>query len=45
MSYVLFCFRVIVLDEGQIKEFDNPKELLKNTDGVFYSMAKDARLV
>jgi len=37
--------RVIVMDKGQIAEFDSPKALLSNTDSIFYSMAKDANLV
>ncbi|CAH0557787.1 unnamed protein product [Brassicogethes aeneus] len=30
--------RVLVMDEGCIKEFDSPYILLKNTDGYFYSL-------
>ncbi|XP_063286386.1 multidrug resistance-associated protein 1-like [Pelobates fuscus] len=36
--------RVIVLDKGQIVEFDSPNNLLQ-TKGVFYNMAKDSGLV
>lgn len=34
--------RVIVLDQGQIAEYDTPKELLDNKDSIFYGMAKDS---
>ena len=37
--------RVIVMDSGQIAEFDTPKALLANTNSIFYSMVKDANLV
>merc|ERR1719483_920576 len=37
--------RIMVLDQGAIKEFAPPQELLKDTSTVFYSMAKDAGLV
>lgn len=37
--------RVMVLDAGQIKEFDSPNTLLMNTKSIFYGMAKDAGLV
>ncbi|KAL4216369.1 hypothetical protein ACF0H5_024096 [Mactra antiquata] len=37
--------RVMVLDAGMIIEFDSPKTLLQDTDGVFYGMAKNAGLV
>ncbi|XP_067133640.1 multidrug resistance-associated protein 1-like [Centruroides vittatus] len=37
--------RVLVLDQGIIKEFDNPENLLQNKESLFYGMAKDARLV
>lgn len=33
--------RVLVLERGQVKEFDSPEELLKNTDGIFYSLCKE----
>ena len=36
-------FRVLVLDAGQVAEFDTPENLLK-AKGIFYSMAKDAGL-
>ncbi|XP_060079836.1 multidrug resistance-associated protein 1-like [Ylistrum balloti] len=37
--------RVMVLDQGLIKEFDSPDNLIKNKSSAFYSMAKDANLV
>ncbi|KAG8222673.1 hypothetical protein J437_LFUL002555 [Ladona fulva] len=36
--------RVIVLDKGQIVEFDPPRTLLENRNSVFFGMAKDAGL-
>ncbi|CAL1540417.1 unnamed protein product, partial [Lymnaea stagnalis] len=36
--------RILVLDAGRIKEFDDPKVLLQNPSSMFYSMAKDAGL-
>ena len=44
ISYVCIN-RVMVLDAGLIKEFDDPQTLLKDTKGVFHGMAKDAGLV
>ena len=37
--------RIIVMDEGMVKEFDSPKALLANTQSMFYAMAKDANLL
>ncbi|GAB0095977.1 multidrug resistance-associated protein 1 [Sergentomyia squamirostris] len=37
--------KVIVLDKGQIAEFDSPANLLQNPNSIFYSMAKNSGLV
>ncbi|BFZ17907.1 hypothetical protein BsWGS_20945 [Bradybaena similaris] len=37
--------RILVLDNGKIKEFDSPQTLLQNPNTIFYGMAKDAGLV
>lgn len=39
-----FC-RVIVMSAGEVKEFDSPAALLKNSQSLFFAMAKDADLV
>ena len=38
-------YRILVLDAGQIAEFDEPQTLLQNPNSIFYGMAKDAGLV
>lgn len=37
--------RIIVLDRGQIIEFDSPDRLLDNEKSAFHKMAKDAKLI
>eukprot|EP00106_Octopus_bimaculoides_P021554 XP_014788996.1 PREDICTED: multidrug resistance-associated protein 1-like [Octopus bimaculoides] len=37
--------RIMVLDNGAIKEFAPPQKLLKNEKSVFYGLAKDAGIV
>ncbi|XP_059174330.1 multidrug resistance-associated protein 1-like [Physella acuta] len=37
--------RILVLDNGQIVEFDTPKNLLERQDSMFYSLASQAGLV
>uniref|UniRef100_A0A1B0AEN6 ABC transmembrane type-1 domain-containing protein n=1 Tax=Glossina pallidipes TaxID=7398 RepID=A0A1B0AEN6_GLOPL len=37
--------KVIVLDKGEVTEFDSPANLLENPYSAFYGMAKDANLV
>ncbi|XP_034255070.1 multidrug resistance-associated protein 1-like [Thrips palmi] len=37
--------RVLVLEQGQVAEFDSPKNLLQNKTSMFHSLAKDAGLV
>ncbi|XP_012946263.2 multidrug resistance-associated protein 1 [Aplysia californica] len=45
LNTILDYDRVMVLDQGLIKEFDAPNALLSDKNGVFYGMAKDAGLV
>ena len=37
--------KVVVMEEGRVKEVDSPENLLKNEDSLFYSLAKEAGLV
>ncbi|CAG2067546.1 unnamed protein product, partial [Timema podura] len=45
LNTILDSNRVLVLDQGQVVEFDTPQSLLQKKDSVFYGMAKDAGLV
>jgi len=42
---IYFFERILVLENGHIKEFDSPQNLLSDKKSAFYSMAKDAALV
>ena len=41
----ILSYRVMVLDQGKIKEFQSPDNLLADDRSIFYGMAKDAGLV
>nr|CAD7261608.1 unnamed protein product [Timema shepardi] len=45
LNTILDSDRVIVLDKGEVIEFDTPEALLQDRNSVFYGMAKDAGLV
>ena len=38
-------FRVMVLDCGEVKEFDSPQTLLLNENSLFFKMAADAKVI
>lgn len=35
----------MVFDNGQVVEYDTPKNLLRNKKGIFYGLAKEANLI
>ncbi|XP_076446983.1 multidrug resistance-associated protein 1-like [Babylonia areolata] len=41
---VLHCDRILVLDAGEVQEFDTPQNLLAKPDSIFAAMVKDAGL-
>ncbi|XP_069171929.1 multidrug resistance-associated protein 1 isoform X6 [Procambarus clarkii] len=45
LNTIMDSVRVLVLDKGEVKEFDAPATLLQNKDSIFFGMAKDAGLV
>ena len=49
-EYIAVCVwrvsvRILVLENGRLKEFDSPSALLSDQTSIFYAMAKDAGLV
>ncbi|CAD6185500.1 unnamed protein product [Caenorhabditis auriculariae] len=45
LNTVLDSDRLLVMDKGQVAEFDTPKNLLANPNSVFYYMARDAHII
>ncbi|XP_041372528.1 multidrug resistance-associated protein 1-like [Gigantopelta aegis] len=45
LNTILDYDRILVLDQGLIREYDTPDSLLKDRKSAFYAMAKDAGLV
>ncbi|ODM89209.1 Multidrug resistance-associated protein 1 [Orchesella cincta] len=45
LNTIMDSTRVMVLDKGEIREFDTPSSLLHNKKTIFYGMAKDAGIV
>lgn len=37
--------RILVLDAGEVREFDTPENLLKEQDSIFYSLCSEAGLI
>ncbi|CAG7725610.1 unnamed protein product, partial [Allacma fusca] len=44
LNTIMDCNRVMVLDKGEIREFDSPNNLMQDTSTIFFGMAKDAGL-
>ncbi|XP_042235553.1 multidrug resistance-associated protein 1-like isoform X2 [Homarus americanus] len=45
LNTIMDCDRVMVMDKGNIAEFNTPATLVAKKDSIFYGMAKDAGLV
>ncbi len=42
---VPFIFRIMVLDKGQVVEFDMPTSLLEDKSSIFHGLAREAGLI
>ncbi len=45
LNTILDYDKIMVLDKGEIREFDSPRNLLEDATTIFHSMAKDANLL
>ncbi len=45
LNTIMDSSRVMVLDKGEIAEFDSPSNLLRDKKTIFYRMAKDSAIV
>ena len=45
MPTVVTRFRIMVLDRGEIEEFNTPQALLADHQSLFYSLAKEANII
>lgn len=44
LHLILNCDKVLVLDKGNIVEFDDPKSLLKEEDSMFHKMCQESKM-
>lgn len=45
INTIMDCDKVLVMDVGEVKEFNSPSFLLQQPDSTFYAMARDAGIV
>ncbi|CED82203.1 metal resistance protein ycf1 [Phaffia rhodozyma] len=45
LDTIMHSTRVLVMDKGQVAEFDTPENLLSKKDSIFYSLASQAGLI
>ncbi|XP_030749663.1 multidrug resistance-associated protein 4-like [Sitophilus oryzae] len=44
LSTIMHCDKVMVMDNGSVAEFDDPKTLVANKESLFYSMTQQAKM-